>query len=94
MQQNIVRALGYMADSVESGYTALFTFGIKEILNPEERSTLAQSLRELSNELCTADIQSQTIQSKILRNGRNGDEVDTTVQLCESSPSDVSTKQH
>lgn len=91
MQQNIVRALGYVADSVESGYTALFTFGIKEILNPEERSELAQSLRDLSNKLCTADTQSQTFQSKILRNGRNEDEVDTTVQLCESSPTDVST---
>lgn len=52
---NIIRALGYVADSVESGYTALFTFGIKEVLEPQERSYLARSLRDLALELSTTD---------------------------------------
>lgn len=41
----MTKALEYIADSVESGYSALFTYGVKEVLNNEERRELANFLR-------------------------------------------------
>lgn len=42
------KSLGYIADSIESGYSALFTYGVKEILDSEERRELATLLRNLT----------------------------------------------
>lgn len=44
----MTKALEYIADSVESGYSALFTYGVKEVLNNEERRELANFLRNLT----------------------------------------------
>jgi len=44
----ISRSLMYVADAIESGYSSVFTFGVKEILNNEERKEVASLIRELS----------------------------------------------
>lgn len=44
----ISRSLMYVADAVESGYTAVFTFGIKELLDTKERQELSSILRDLA----------------------------------------------
>lgn len=48
MNEKLNKALNYIADSTESGYSALFTYGVKEILNHEERRELAKVLRNLT----------------------------------------------
>lgn len=47
-QENIVKALSYTADAVATGYTAVFTFGIKEILDTSERTAMSQMLQSLA----------------------------------------------
>lgn len=40
-----------IADSVESGYSSVFTFAVKEKLNREERQKVATLIRELAYQL-------------------------------------------
>lgn len=49
MSENLNKSLHYVADSIESGYSALFTYGTKEILCTKERRELTQLLRELAD---------------------------------------------
>jgi hypothetical protein len=48
MNEKIARSLMYVADAIESGYSSVFTFGVKELLDNKERQELAQLIRELS----------------------------------------------
>jgi hypothetical protein len=42
------KVLKYVADSVETGYTSVFTFAVKELLTSQERQEFASFLRNLS----------------------------------------------
>jgi len=42
------RVLNYIADSIESGYSAVFTFAVKELLNANERTEIAKTIRNLA----------------------------------------------
>lgn len=46
--EKLQKALGYIADATETGYSALYTFGVKEILNYQERQALARILQNLA----------------------------------------------
>lgn len=48
VQEKFGRVLNYVADSVETGYSAVFTFAVKEILNAQERREFASFLRDLT----------------------------------------------
>lgn len=48
MDDKLSKSLMYIADAVETGYSAVFTFGVKELLNTKERQELASVLRDLS----------------------------------------------
>lgn len=48
--ENLSRALDLIAGSVESGYSSVFSFAVKETLNAQERAVLASSLRTLARE--------------------------------------------
>lgn len=43
------RSLENIADSIDSGYSALFTFTVKEYLSVEEKAELSQKLRKLAS---------------------------------------------
>lgn len=45
------KSIDMIADSIESGYTALFTFAIKEDLDSKEKRLLAQTLRNLAPQI-------------------------------------------
>lgn len=44
----IQRSIELIADSIDSGYSALFTFAVKENLNNEERAQIAGLIRNLA----------------------------------------------
>ena len=48
--ENLSRALDLIAGSVESGYSSVFTFAVKETLTAQERTVLASGLRILARE--------------------------------------------
>jgi len=39
------KVLNYIADSAETGYSAVFTFAVKELCDQKERTELVQFLR-------------------------------------------------
>jgi hypothetical protein len=43
------KVVEYIADSIETGYSSVFTFAVKEILNAKERTELANFLRSLTS---------------------------------------------
>lgn len=49
MSDNISRALVMMADSVTSGYSALFTFAVRETLTALEREQVSLMLKDLAS---------------------------------------------
>lgn len=51
----ISKSISMIADAAESGYTALFTYAVKESLSQQERNELVNSLRALAQET-TLDI--------------------------------------
>jgi len=46
--EKLQKALGYIADATETGYSALYTYGTKEILCSKERQALASILQNLA----------------------------------------------
>lgn len=48
--EKISKSLNLIADAAESGYTALFTYAVKESLSQQERTELVSSLRALAEE--------------------------------------------
>jgi len=46
----ISKSISMIADAAESGYTALFTYAVKESLSQQERNELVTSLRALAQE--------------------------------------------
>jgi hypothetical protein len=50
------RVLDYVADSVETGYSSVFTFAVKEILNSKERGEFAEFLRNLTHSKNPSDL--------------------------------------
>lgn len=48
MSDRINKALEMIADSITSGYSALFTFAVKETLTESERGQVAHMIRELA----------------------------------------------
>jgi len=67
MNENIIKSIMYVADAVETGYSSVFTFGVKEILNTSERKELAQLLRDLSasQTIASASLSRYTSTSKL-----------------------------
>jgi len=53
--EKISKSISMIADAAESGYTALFTYAVKESLSQQERNELVNSLRALAQET-TLDI--------------------------------------
>lgn len=48
MNSKQLKSLELIADSIESGYSSLFTYAVKENLNANERQELSQFIKELS----------------------------------------------
>jgi len=48
MNERLQKSLMYVADAIDTGYSSVFTFGVKELLNNQERAELATILRNLS----------------------------------------------
>lgn len=58
--QKFVKVLEYIADSVETGYSSVFTFAVKELLTAQERTEFAGYLRNLTyTQSLTKDFDSQ-----------------------------------
>lgn len=49
MTNRINRAYEMIAESILSGYSALFTYAVKETLTAEERERVAGQIRQLAN---------------------------------------------
>lgn len=49
--EKLSKALNYIADATDTGYSAIFTFAVKEILDTKEKGELALYLRNLANEV-------------------------------------------
>lgn len=82
------KSLEYIADSAETGYSALFTFAVKEILSTEERRTLSSVLRNLANDSELLD-RLIRIQSGLILEGQ-----ERVVQLSTSSNPTIEELQH
>lgn len=50
MKENQRKSLDLIADSIQSGYSSLFTYAVKETLTAEEREDLSKIIRNLANE--------------------------------------------
>lgn len=47
-QEKLKIALNYVADATDTGYSALYTFAVKEYLDAKEKGEFAQYLRNLA----------------------------------------------
>lgn len=48
MKEKYSKCFEYIADSIETGYSSIFTFAVKELLNSEERREVSLIIRNLS----------------------------------------------
>jgi hypothetical protein len=64
-KQKLNRALQYIADGVETGYSSVITFAYKEFLNASERQELASYLRSLTYTQDTEQDQLTTVRHPI-----------------------------
>lgn len=55
MSERVNRAYDMIADSITSGYSALFTYAVKETLTESERGQVAQQIRELAKHTMPID---------------------------------------
>lgn len=55
MSERVNRAYDMIADSITSGYSALFTYAVKETLTESERGQVAQQIRELAKHTMPTD---------------------------------------
>lgn len=55
MSRNLNKAIELIADSIETGYSSLFTFVYREYLSREEKNELVTVLRDLANSTASQD---------------------------------------